>query len=202
MSYGYPTVRETSQPFGALIFSQVAGVRHPGCFFLPTLVKRSTVVNWFIKHFPSVPLVCLQRQHLSTYLVLCYAAVRDLNTVHAAMFKSRVLPSAFWKWPDHCAGEKSCDAPQTLHAELSPPFFLAVLTFDAWPAVMLKTAQSALHFSHGDLQREATYASCFTQVFLHSVHPSLGSYPWLRRVEDQKEHLKYIKARWSVPLCN
>lgn len=74
-------------------------------------------------------------------------------------------------------------------------FFLAVLTFDAWPAVMLKTAQSALHFSHGDLQREATYASCFTQVFPHSVLPSLGSYPWLTQVEDQKEHLKYIKAR-------
>lgn len=29
-------------------------------------------------------------------------------------------------------------------------------------AVMLETAQSALWFSHGDLQREATYAGCFT----------------------------------------
>lgn len=46
------------------------------------------------------------------------------------------------------------------------PFFLPVLTFTAQPAVRLKTAQSALWFSHGDLQREATYASCFTQVFL------------------------------------
>lgn len=69
-----------------LLSGRVPGVRHPGFFFLATLVERSTVVNWFIKHFPSVPLVCLQR---STYLVLCYAAVRDLNTVHA-MFKSRV----------------------------------------------------------------------------------------------------------------
>lgn len=63
----------------------------PWIFFLiPTLVKRPTVVNWFIKHFPSVPLVCLQMQHPSTYLVLRYAAVRELNTVHAALFKSRV----------------------------------------------------------------------------------------------------------------
>lgn len=72
--------------------------------------------------------------------------------------------------------------------------FLAVLTFAARPAVVLKTAQSALRFSHEDLQREATYTSCFTQVFPHSVLPSLGSYPWLGEVEDQKEHLKYIKA--------
>ena len=75
------------------------------------------------------------------------------------------------------------------------PFFLPVLTFAAQPAVMLKTAQSALWFSHGDLQREATYASCFTEVFPRSVLPSLGSYPWLGEVEDQKEHLKYIKAQ-------
>lgn len=32
------------------------------------------------------------------------------------------------------------------------PFYLSVLTFAAQPAVMLKTAQSALWFSHGDLQ--------------------------------------------------
>lgn len=82
------------------------------------------------------------------------------------------------------------------------PFFRPVLTFAALPAVMLKTAQSALWFSHGDLQREATYANCFTQVFPHSVVPSLGSHPWLGEVEDQKEHLKYIKAQRLVPLCN
>lgn len=59
------------------------------------------------------------------------------------------------------------------------PLFLLALTFAALPAVTLKTAQSALWFSHGYLQSEATYTSCLTQAFPHPVLPSLGSQPWL-----------------------
>lgn len=69
-------------------------------------------------------------------------------------------------------------------------FFLLILTF----AALLEPAQSALWFSRGDLQGEAAYTSCFTQVFPHPVLPSLGSRPWRGEVEDQKEHLKCIKA--------
>lgn len=92
-------------------------------FFSSSLVQGSTALNQFVKQSSGVPLVPLQMQHLSIYLVLQYAAVRGLNSVHAEMDKSRVWPPAFWEWPGRCAGGTSCDALQILRAELLPPFF-------------------------------------------------------------------------------
>lgn len=198
-----PPVWETCSPFGALIFSQAAGVRHPGFFLLPTLVKRSTVVNQFIKHFPSVPLVCLQMQHLSTYSVLRYAAVRELNTVPAAMFKSRVWPPAFWEWPDHCAEKKSCDAPPILHAELSPPFFSLL----SWPLLLGQLSclkqPKVLCASHMEISRERQLTpAALPKFFLILFCLAWGAIPGLGKWRIRKKHLKYIKARWSIPLCN
>lgn len=116
-----PPVRETALCCPYLL--QGSWCQTPCFYHLPPLVQALTVLNQFTKQSPTVPLVHLQIQHLSIYLVLQYAAAGGLNSVHAEMGKSRVWPPAFWEWPGHCAGENSCDDLQILRAELLPPSF-------------------------------------------------------------------------------
>lgn len=134
------------------------------------------MLNLLIKQSPTVPLVHLQMQHLSIYLVCDMQQSGNLTLFTLLWIRAEFDPQPFGNGQIAVLERDPVMLHESFTLSSLLPFFLPVLTFAARPAVMLKTAQSALWFSHGDLRREATYASCFSSFC--SAWPGEPSLAW------------------------